>query len=79
MSLKILSTTHRILNDVINVLNTENPQPFEVGCRCSTPEIQDKLFRVLDLIFLDHETINVGTMQEDNVVFVKHTMLESSS
>lgn len=68
-TIRILSTTSKLLFDMLNVLNKpENKDPFEVGCRCKTPETQDHLFEVLSLIFKLEDTIRVVKKDESNIV-----------
>jgi len=70
-NIRVLSTIHRIIHDVITVLSNPNSskESFEVGCRCKSSDNQDYLFNVLSAIFKDD--IKVYKLPEDYTVCVK--------
>ena len=78
-TIRVLSTIHRILHDVITVLSNPDSsnEPFEVGCRCKSSEVQDHLFNVLTTIFKD--TLKVQKLAEDYTVCVKKVREVSAS
>lgn len=71
MSLSIVATTHRILHDLLQVLSKQDKEPFEVGCRCKSPEIQDNLYQILSMVVSGIADIVVEKKPEDYIVCVK--------
>jgi hypothetical protein len=71
--LKLLATAHKLLYDTISVLtNEENANaPFEIGCRCKTPEFQDQLYDVMSAVFRNTEIIKVNRKPEDYILCIK--------
>jgi len=65
--IRLLATTQKILYDVITLLSNKdnNNKPFEIGCKCKTPEIQLKLNVMLSGVFSDFENIVVKMKDED--------------
>jgi hypothetical protein len=70
--LRILATSQRLLYDVMSILTKDEckGEPFEIGCRCKNPEIQDQLFEVLNTIFKHTPDIEAYKKAEDYIVCV---------
>ena len=71
-SVRILATAHKMLYDIISVVN--NPEcdgkPFEIGCRCKTEEIQAQLFDTLKSALRHMDDIVVMKKEENHIVHV---------
>ena len=69
---RILVTVHKLIFDVLSVINNDKmkDEPFEIGVKCKTEEIQLKLYKILVAIFLDHENMRVQIKEDDNVVAI---------
>lgn len=71
-SLRLPATIHRILHDCLQILgNTENQEPFEIGCKTKSPEDQDVLYRILKMTLEGVGSIKVECKAEDHIVCVK--------
>lgn len=78
---RILATTHKMLYDLISVLN--NPEcdgkPFEIGCRCKTEEIQTQLFDTMSSALRHIDDVTVTRKEKDYIVHVERLATASSS
>jgi hypothetical protein len=70
--IRILATSQRILYDVMSILTKEdcNGKPFEIGCKCKSPETQDQLYDVLKSVFRHTPDIIAQKKPEDYIVCV---------
>jgi len=70
--LKLLATAHRLLYDAVNILGKEetSKEPFEIGCRCKTPEFQEQLYDVMVAIFRNTPVIKVQKKPEDYILCI---------
>jgi hypothetical protein len=70
--LRILATSQRMLYDVMSILTKEDckGEPFEIGCRCKSPEMQEQLFDVLNSIFRHTTEVSAVKKPEDYIVCV---------
>jgi len=70
--LKLLATAHKLLYDAIGILGKEetSKEPFEIGCRCKTPEFQDQLYDVMTAIFRNTPVIKVHKKPEDYILCI---------
>ena len=77
-NLRILSTVHKLIYDVLSVINNEKmkDEPFEIGVKCKTEEIQLKIYKILTAVFLDHENMRVEMKEDDNVVSIIKNKIE---
>jgi hypothetical protein len=71
--LKLLGTLNKIIFDVLSVISKkENEElPFEIGCKCASVEIQEKLRDMLKAIFSEFSELEIITREEDNVVCIE--------
>ena len=83
-TLRVLATASKLLSDILLILNKEETnkeetnkeetnkddirEPFEIGCRCKSPEIQDYLHDVLTALFKNHDMIRAIKKETDNIV-----------
>jgi hypothetical protein len=78
---RILATAHKMLYDIISVLN--NPEcdgkGFEIGCRCKTEEIQAQLFDTMSSALRHIDDVTVTRMEKDHIVHVERLASASSS
>ena len=72
-SVRILATTHKMIYDIISVLNNPecNGKPFEIGCRCKTVEIQAQLYDTISSALRHIDDIIVIRKEHDNIVHVE--------
>jgi hypothetical protein len=77
-NLRILSTVHKLIYDVLSVINNEKmkDEPFEIGVKCKTEEIQLKIYKILTAVFLDHENMRIEMKEDDNVVSIIKNKIE---
>ena len=70
--LKLLATAHRLLYDAIGILGKEETasEPFEIGCKCKTPEFQEQLFDVMTAVFRNTTEIKVCKKSEDFILCI---------
>jgi len=70
--LKLLATAHKLLYDAIGILGKEetSKEPFEIGCRCKTPEFQEQLYDVMVAIFRNTPVIKVQKKPEDYILCI---------
>jgi len=80
-SVRILATTHKMLYDLISVIN--NPEcdgkPFEIGCRCKTEEIQAQLYDIMKSALRHIDDITVSKKDNDYIVHVERSCDSSST
>jgi len=69
-SLIILATIHRLINDLLKIMNDSSTEPFEIGCRCKSPEIQESLYVILSMI-ASHVDLVVEKKEVDFIVCIK--------
>lgn len=78
---RILATAHKMLYDIISVLN--NPEcddkPFEIGCRCKTEEIQAQLFDTMSSALRHIDDVTVSIKTHDNIVHIEKVCITPSS
>lgn len=70
--LRILSTAHRLLYDVMSILTNKecDGKSFEIGCKCKVPAVQEQLSEVMTSIFKHTPEIEIKTKEEDYAVCV---------
>jgi hypothetical protein len=70
---KVLATLNKIIYDVLTILSTDDKkdEPFEIGVRCKTEEVQNKLFKMLCAIFEDFKNLNVVKDSDELKVYVE--------
>jgi hypothetical protein len=70
--LKQLATLHKLIYDVLSMLSNDEykNEPFEIGVKCRSPDIQLNMYKKLTCVLEEHEDLKVEMKDEDNVVCV---------